>query len=68
MSSRRDRFSKKSSTRRRACATGKVRYRSLTEAKRAARRISVVSTRERIPTRAYECPMCRGAHLTAKPA
>lgn len=49
------------------CSSGKVRYRSESEAGAviaAARR----SGKSHIPTRAYECWDCSGFHLTSKPA
>lgn len=46
---------------------GKTRFRDKVEAQRALHLIQARSTRDRIPGRAYYCPMCHGYHLTAKP-
>lgn len=45
---------------------GKRRFRDDVEAKRVLRSMRTHSTRTRIPVRAYECPICRGFHLTSK--
>jgi len=50
---------------RRACPTGKVRFRDRQSAAEALHR-SKVSTRQVVPVRCYECPLCHGFHLTSR--
>lgn len=45
---------------------GKRRFRDRQEALRSVRHAAFVSTREKVPTRAYECPNCNGWHVTSK--
>lgn len=46
---------------------GKTRYRDREEAKDAIRTIKLSGeVRDKRPVRAYECPDCRGWHLTSK--
>lgn len=46
---------------------GKRRYRDKADALRTVRGIALDSTREKIPVRAYECPVCNGWHISSKP-
>lgn len=48
------------------CVTGKVRYRDHDEATRSLHTITVRSSRTKKAVRAYQCPMCRGWHLTSQ--
>ena len=45
---------------------GKRRFRSHQEAVRSLHRIANRSTRDRQPVRTYECPKCKGWHLTSQ--
>lgn len=52
---------------RRACPSGKVRYRDRDAALHALRRIQGSDyVRDVMPTRVYVCSLCNGAHLTSK--
>lgn len=46
---------------------GKRRFRDKVEADRALHTLANRSTRDRIPTRTYQCPRCKGWHLTSSP-
>ncbi len=46
---------------------GKKRFHDLKQAKNAIKYLNATSTRERVPTRAFECVDCRGVHLTSSP-
>lgn len=48
------------------CPTGKRRYRDHEEAVRGLRNVRSKDKRERTPVRTYECPKCRGFHLTSQ--
>lgn len=50
---------------RRSC--GKRRFMSATEAQMALLRIQGYGSRDVVPVRFYECPLCHGWHLTSKP-
>lgn len=54
------------SAKKRACKSGKVRFRDHQSATRALRTARARSSREVVPQRAYECPMCKGWHLTSE--
>lgn len=51
-----------------ACPTGKHRYRDLLAAQYALSKIAFADREGRDERRAYECPACKGAHLTSQPA
>ena len=50
----------------RACQSGKVRYPDHHAAVAALHTIASRSTREVKASRAYECPTCKGWHLTSR--
>lgn len=47
---------------------GKRRFHDQAEAVRALHTLTSRSTRTTIPSRAYECPRCKGWHLTSQAA
>lgn len=49
-----------------ACPTGKRRYGIEQEADNALRRFWRTATQKHMPIRHYECPLCKGWHLTSK--
>lgn len=46
---------------------GKIRFRDKREAEHALQRIASDDSRQKRPTRCYDCPECRGVHLTSMP-
>lgn len=51
--------------RKRTCK-GKRRYRDHDEAVTALHKLRNKSTRSRVPSRPYECPVCKGWHVTSQ--
>ena len=58
--------SNKSKKTKNGCKTRKVRYRDHTSAAMALRVLRERSNHDKIPVRVYECPICKGWHLTSK--
>jgi hypothetical protein len=52
---------------RKPCKTGKQRFPDRVAADTSMAEIRQRSDRDVVPTRSYQCPFCRGWHLTSKP-
>lgn len=65
MKPRNPRTSKRKHNTTRTCR-GKVRFRDLDEANAAIRGFKNHSQRDTAPSRAYDCDLCNGVHITSK--